>query len=411
MGLLERLTRNKSSIDIQENAEAEKIINYALSQGVPITRDVAMKICALNNGVSLIADSISNLPIELYMEDSNGVRTIVKDYRHRILNLENSKHSTSFNMKRVLITDYILHGNAYLDIWKENGKVKSLMNIPYGDISIQSNCSYNKRERVYKYDFWGMTKDFHEVLNLVRNPSSDEIEGVGILDEGRNVLGTANGLEDYSLSTVTQGFFAKGIIEAEKIISKPTRESLSNRIKQFFSGGKNAGKVLILDDGMKFKSLSLSPVDLDLLNQKDFTVNDIARLLKIPAAMIGGSSSSMTYSNVQDTQLQFLQMTIEPYLTVVENTLNKYLLTEDEKEQGYYFEFNTRSMLRTTPRQQVEMLNRATNSKPILTINEARAEMNLPPIEGGDQIDFKEYSKLNNSNSQIEDDIDSKEKD
>lgn len=395
MGLLERLknattgTNTENSIDNSDvsTADAERIIEYALEKGTRLDRDTAMKICALNNGVTLIAETIASLPIHLYMQDKNKTRRHIEDERCKLLNLENSMHSTSFNMKKRLVCDYIMNGNAYLDINKVNGKIQTLINIPKGDISIESNEAYNKRNLIVKYNFWGMSREYYQVLNLVRNPTDKDYKGVGILTEGASILGTAKGLEEYSYNTVNNGFYAKGVVESDKVLSKPSRESLSARIKNFFSGTKNAGKVLILDDGMKFKSLSLTPVDIELLKQKEFTINDIARLLNLPPAMIGGTGNSMTYTNVQDTQLQFLQTTIEPYLTIIENTLNKYLLTEEEKSKGYYFEFNTVNMLRTTPQRQIEMLNKATNSKQIMTVNEARNEMNLPPLEGGDILD------------------------
>lgn len=395
MGVIDRLksaisgtntSNTYSSSDISPS-DAEKLIEYAIDQGINLNYDTAMKICALNNGVTLISETIASLPIHLYSEDKKRVRRHVKDERCHLLNLENYKYSTSFNMKKKLVIDYLLHGNAYLDICKSKGKFESLINIENSDILVHSNNSINKRDLYYQYHYWGMTKEYHEVLNLVRNPRNDDITGIGVLQQGQSTLGTAKGLEEYSYSTVNNGFFAKGVIESEKILSKPTRDSLGDRIKNFFSGSKNSGKVLILDDGMKFKSLSLSPVDLELLKQKEFTINDIARLLNLPPAMIGGTGNSMTYTNVQDTQLQFLQTTIEPYLTIIENTFNKYLLTETEKLEGFYFEFDTINMLRSTPARQIEMLNRATNSKQIMTVNEARNEINLPPLEGGDAIE------------------------
>ena len=108
--------------------------------------------------------------------------------------------------------------------------------------------------------------------------------------------------------------------------------------------------------------------------------------------MIGGTGNTMTYSNVQDTQLQYLQLAIEPYLTVIENTFNKYLLTEDEKKKGYFFEFDTKSILRTTPQKQIEMLGSAVNYK-ILTTNDARRELNYPSVPGGDEIKYSEQKK------------------
>lgn len=398
MNLIDRLKKYKTkqededveSKEVSETVSIKDLLGFA--KGNRITKDVAVKIVALNCGINLITDSIANLPIYLYKRDDNGIKETIDDYRNSLLNLENEKHSTSFNMKKTLVSDYILHGNGYLDIWKENGKIKSLIHIPKNEISVQTNGQENRRNKVYSYHYWGMRREFHEVLNLVRNPDRDSIEGVGILKEGSEMLGTANNLDIYSKSIFNNGFFAKGVVEAEKVLTKPTRESLNQRIKKFFSGANNAGNVMILDDGMKYKSLGLSPIDIDFLKQKEFTINDIARLLKLPPAMIGGTGNTMTYSNVQDTQLQYLQLAIEPYLTVIENTFNKYLLTEDEKKKGYFFEFDTKSILRTTPQKQIEMLGSAVNYK-ILTTNDARRELNYPSVPGGDEIKYSEQKK------------------
>lgn len=397
MSILDILKKNKTKeVDTPYEEVAETVSSkdlFELLKGRRITKDVAVKIVALNCGINLITDSIANLPIFLYKNDENGIKETVDDYRNSLLNLENEKHSTSFNMKKSLVSDYILHGNGYLDIWKENGNIKSLINIPKSEMSVQSNGHDNRRKKIYSYHYWGMRKDFHEVLNLVRNPDEDPIAGTGILKEGSEMLSTAKDLDVYSKNIFSNGFFGKGIVESEKILTKPTRESLSNRIRNFFSGAKNAGKVMILDDGMKYKTLSLSPVDLDFLKQKDFTVNDIARLLKLPPAMIGGTGNTMTYSNVQDTQLQYLQLAIEPYLTIMENTFNKYLLTEKEKSEGYFFEFDTKSILRTTPQKQIEMLGSAVNYK-ILSTNDARKELNYPAVPGGDEIRYSNEKNI-----------------
>lgn len=398
MKLLDRLRKSNvkevdiSKEDIEEVSSTRDVFDFL--SGSRITKSVAIKIVALNCGINLITDSIANLPIFLYKRDKDGIKETIDDYRNDLLNLENEKHSTAFNMKKCLVTDYILHGNGYLDIWKENGKIKSLIHIPVNEISIQTNNSYNRRSIIYSYHYWGMRREFHEVLNLVRNPDIDAVEGVGILKEGSEMLRTAKNLDVYSKNVFENGFFAKGIVESDKVLTKPTRESLSNRIKNFFSGSKNAGKIMILDDGMKYKSLGLTPVDIDFLKQKDFTINDIARLLKLPPAMIGGSGNTMTYSNVQDTQLQYLQLAIEPYLTVIENTFNKYLLTEDEKKKGYFFEFDTKSILRTTPQKQIEMLGSAVNYK-ILTTNDARRELNYPALPNGDEIKYSNQKENN----------------
>lgn len=390
---LEKFLRSggKKSVDLSvvEKATIDDIVEDGVIEiklgNTVITREVAMKITALNEGVNLISDTIASLPVYLYKRNDDGSRVRVNDYRNSLLNLENSQNSTSYNMKKNFVLDFLIHGNGYLDINKDSkGTIKSLIHIPYKEIELIDVNTINKRDSIYQYSYWGMVNAAHEVVNLVRNPTKNEVKGVGVLDEGSMTLEGATGLDEYSKNVNANGFNARGVIETEKVMSKPSRDSLKAMLKSFFHGGKNAGKVLLLDDGMKFKALSLSPADMNLLQQKNFTVQDIARLLKMPGYLLGASDSSMVYSNVEQTQLQFLQMTIDPILRLIEDTFNKYLLTEDEKSSNYFWEFSTQNMLRTTPEKEIKMYSDAVKGS-LLTVNEARRKLNWSNIEGMDR--------------------------
>ena len=372
-----------------EKATLDDVINDGVISirlgGTTVTREVAMKLTALNQGINLISDSVASLPVYLYKRNADGSRVRVDDYRNTLLNIENSPNSTAYNMKKNWTMDFILHGNGYLDICKDHrGNITSLIHIPHGEIELIDVNPINKRECSYKYSYWGMTNESFEVLNLVRNPIRNEVTGVGILEEGSMSLEGAYGLDEYSKNVNSNGFNARGVIETEKVMSKASRESLKAMLKTFFHGGKNAGKVLLLDDGMKFKALSLSPAEMNLLQQKNFTVEEIARLLKIPGYLLGASGSSMVYSNVEQSQLMYLQMTIDPILRLIEDTLNKGILTEEEKKSGYYFEFNTQNMLRTTPEAEIKMYSEAVKGS-LLTVNEARRKLNWSNLEGMDR--------------------------
>ena len=390
---LEKFLRSggKKSVDLSvvEKATIDDIVEDGVIEiklgNTVITREVAMKITALNEGVNLISDTIASLPVYLYKRNDDGSRVRVNDYRNSLLNLENSQNSTSYNMKKNFVLDFLIHGNGYLDINKDSkGTIKSLIHIPYKEIELIDVNTINKRDSIYQYSYWGMVNAAHEVVNLVRNPTRNEVKGIGVLEEGSMTLEGATGLDEYSKNVNANGFNARGVIETEKVMSKPSRDSLKAMLKSFFHGGKNAGKVLLLDDGMKFKALSLSPADMNLLQQKNFTVQDIARLLKMPGYLLGASDSSMVYSNVEQTQLQFLQMTIDPILRLIEDTFNKYLLTEDEKSSNFFWEFSTQNMLRTTPEKEIKMYSDAVKGS-LLTVNEARRKLNWSNIEGMDR--------------------------
>lgn len=406
---LEKFIRNGGSKSVDLSTETKATLDDISEDGVidiklgstVVTREVAMKITALNEGINLISDTIASLPVYLYKRNPDGSRERVEDYRNSLLNVENSRYSTSYNMKKNFVMDFLIYGNGYLDINKDyKGIVQSLIHIPFTEIELIDVNTVNKRESRYEYSYWGMTNQAYEVVNLVRNPNKIEVKGIGVLKEGSMTLEGAIGLDEYSKNITSNGFNARGAIETEKIMSKPSRDSLKEMLKSFFHGGKNAGKVLILDDGMKFKSLSLSPADMNLLQQKNFTVQDIARLLKLPGYLLGASDSSMVYSNVEQTQLQFLQMTIDPILRLIESTFNKYLLSEDEKKSELFFEFNTQNMLRTTPEKEIKMYSDAVKGS-LMSVNEARRKLNWTSMEGMDRPLIMSGMGIINENGEI----------
>ena len=107
------------------------------------------------------------------------------------------------------------------------------------------------------------------VVNLARNTKDGELEGQGVLKEGSLILGNSYGFESFTETTIKSGFNVKGVVEKDGILTKPAKESLMNMLKKFFSGSRNAGKVLVLDDGMKFKPISMSPADLEFYSKRN----------------------------------------------------------------------------------------------------------------------------------------------
>ena len=196
-----------------EKATLDDVINDGVVSirlgGTTVTREVAMKLTALNQGINLISDSVASLPVYLYKRNADGSRVRVDDYRNTLLNIENSPNSTAYNMKKNWTMDFILHGNGYLDICKDHrGNITSLIHIPHGEIELIDVNPINKRECSYKYSYWGMTNESFEVLNLVRNPIRNEVTGVGILEEGSMSLEGAYGLDEYSKNVNSNGFNA-----------------------------------------------------------------------------------------------------------------------------------------------------------------------------------------------------------
>lgn len=399
MGLLDKLKSKPKSIISSEEELEEKFDKEFKGDGVSsgyfnikskiITRDVAEKIAVVNMGVSLIADSIAEMPVYLYKRNENGEREKVNDYRNKLLNMNNGSYSNAYNMKKNLITDYIYHGNGYLDINRDsNNKIKSLIHIPYREISLLSSNDVNKRNTIYKYHYWGMEEFEYNVLNLARSPKYDEIQGYGLLEDGKLTLASLFAIEEFMNGNAESGFNAKGIITKDTVISKASRTSLMRYITKFFGGSNSSknGGVLLLDDGMKYHQLNQSSQELELLEQKELLIKDVARHLNLPLPVIGIATSGMTYSNEQQLKLTLLKQTLSPIIRNLEETFNKYLLTMQEQESGYFFEFQYNDLLKVSPSEELKVYGQAKKDG-LLTPNEVRRKINLPPILGGDTLE------------------------
>lgn len=399
MGLLDKLKSNSKLTTSSEEELEEKFDKDLKNDGVSsgyfnikskiITRDVAEKIAVVNMGVSLIADSIAEMPVYLYKRNENGEREKVNDYRNKLLNMNNGSYSNAYNMKKNLITDYIYHGNGYLDINRDsNNKIKSLIHIPYREISLLSSNDVNKRNTIYKYHYWGMEEFEHNVLNLARSPKYDELQGYGLLEDGKLTLASLFAIEEFMNGNAESGFNAKGIITKDTVMSKASRASLMRHITKFFGGSNSSknGGVLLLDDGMKYHQLNQSSQELELLEQKELLIKDVARHLNLPLPVIGIATSGMTYSNEQQLKLTLLKQTLSPIIRNLEETFNKYLLTEQEQENGYFFEFQYNDLLKVSPSEELKVYGQAKKDG-LLTPNEVRRKINLPPISGGDTLE------------------------
>ena len=168
---------------------------------------------------------------------------------------------------------------------------------------------------------------------------------------------------------------------------------MAQKLKSFFTKG-NSGRLLVLPNNSEYKPVSLSPTDLDLLKEKEFTIQEIARLLKIRPELLGVNISSGNYKNLEEGNRQFLQFTLLPYLKNLESVLNHYLLTETEKESGEYcFCFDLSSLMESDIKTQSEVLSKYVSSG-IMSVKEVRNKLNLPFIEGTDSLTYTSFNSI-----------------
>ena len=330
----------------------------------------------------LIVNSIKSLPIELYERvDDNTVRQITDDYRVNLLNNAPNIIATGTDFKEKIIRDLVLHGNAYVDIERDGNNIVSLWNIDASDVGISK---YSDREKPHvvkdvKFKIYSSNVELNldDVMILTQSSEDGGLTGQGVIARGYRTIELALNEIELNKNIMNNGSSPISVVKLDKNLSAEAQQRLRDSWTKMYASSQNAGKLLILEQGMEYEKLSFSPAELGLSASRSKTQTELCSLFGVPESMI--DSTANTYGNVENSSIRFLQYSITPHINVIESSLNRSLLLEKEKNTKF-FKINTDSVLQTTQRERYEALNVGISSG-ILSLNEARIKENLPPID------------------------------
>lgn len=373
-------------------------------KGVSVTRENVMQIPAVQSCINYIANDISSLPIYLYQEVNGTMEKQNGDKRIRLLNDEPDGADGLTDgraLKRLLIEDMLLEGQAFI---KPEYDTKMVSNRPKYELKELNHLPashmviLNKYHNGYKYTgaeyqlttFAGQhvgkqknkTFKHDELLRIVYTPINS-IESIGLLTTGGKVFAEALAVAEHNINFYNNGAMPLGVLTADRRLSTPALDRLRDAWESIYSGVKNRFKTMILEEGLEYKAIAPDPEKLQM-NETIKTINaKICQLFNVPESMI--MSAANKYNSVAQNNVHFKRHTLKPVIDAIENALNRQLLTEKEKDLGYCFRFDTRELLRTTDEELTSSLvERLKNG--LITINEARFEIDKSKVTGGDKL-------------------------
>lgn len=383
MGLFDKILKSnisKDTIDLGTPTSSYVNSNSNTTTST-IDEETAMKIGALYQGINIIGDTISSMPVYLYKDNEGFTEVFMQDPRSRVMSNMANETISSFNMKKAIIKDLILYGNAFAKIEQSKSEVK-LYYLPTNVVTPKKdNSGYYYELQSYSTDVNGENYpaevvDDADMLVLVRNNKYNSVTGVGLLEYAKDVLGLSVEESSYMLNLFRNGLSAKALLSSKTPFKKEIKEQLKADLKDFYSGSQNAGKMLVLEGDIGIQNLSLTPADIKLIESKHFTISEISRFLNIQKHLLNLDRQQGTYSNITSERMMLLQNTLMPYVTMIESAMNAKLLTPQEIEQGYYFAFDTSEMLRLTPQDQAQFMT-SLYKEGIVNLEEVRTALGL----------------------------------
>lgn len=309
-----------------------------------------MQITAVYACVRVLAEAVAGLPLHLFRLKGNaGKEKATDNSLYFLLHDEPNPEMTSFIFRETLMCHLLLWGNAYAQIIRNGkGEVVALYPLMANKMTVDrdENGTLYYEYQVSKSDAPTLTNGRvrlspSEVLHIP-GLGFDGLVGYSPIAMAKNALGMAMATEEYGAAFFKNGANPSGILSMPGVVKDP--EKIRQSWEQGFGGSQNSNKVAILEEGMSYTPISISPEAAQFLETRKFQIDEIARIFRVPPHMIGDLEHA-TFSNIEHQSLEFVTYTLRPWLVRFEESMQRSLLLPEQKKD-YLIRFNVDGILR-----------------------------------------------------------------
>jgi HK97 family phage portal protein len=354
---------------------------YTETSASPVTFDSALQLSSVWACVKLISETVSSLPLTVYKLTPTGRKI---DTNHPLTLLFNGKvnrYQTKIEFFETVLLNLLTSGNSYCYIQRiNNDRIVGLLPLMSADMT---TTLLENGSLVYEYvtdsgvNVYSESNIWH--LKLMGNG----VIGLSPLAYQRNTLGIAQAAEAAVTNIYKNGAKPSGVLSMDKFLTQEQRDLVRSKFYNLSAGSEE--RLMVLEGGMKFDAISLSPQDIELLASRQFQISEICRWYGVPSVMINDTSSSTVWgSGIEQIVSGFYKLTLRPLMEKIEaSVLINLMNPNDAQRHEVEFDFNalTRSDLKTRfDSYRVGIYGG------FMTPNEARRLEGMPDEEGGDSL-------------------------
>lgn len=349
-----------------------------------VTVDSAMQLSTVWACIRLISETVATLPLILYETSDDGQRSVAgQEPLHAMLLRSPNADNTAVEFWEGVAMSLCLFGNSYARKEMMGSRLVALTPLAADKMAVSRNI---QGALVYRYSGKEAKGEYREdQIFHVRGFGGAGDTGLSPISFARQTIGTALATDELAGTMFANGARPTGILTSAQLLNPDQRKQLKENIVAPFVGSEKAGGIMVLEAGLTYQAVSMTPEDSQFLETRAFQVEEICRWFRVPPFMVGHTQKTTSWGSGLEQQLiAFLTFALGPYLRRIEQAVQRSLIPP-ERRGALKPEFKVEGLLRTDSAARSGFYAVMVQNG-IMTRNEVRRLENLPPIEGGDSL-------------------------
>lgn len=375
----------RRALDTRDST-AWRSIGYAAptAAGITVTNDNALQVSTVFACMRAISEDIAKLPLKIFQDDGTKRVALYDSYLYQLLKDKPNPCMTAMAWREMMTASALGWGNAYsLIVRGINGQIVELWPLRPDRVTVRFGAS-DKSLTYEVVDDNGNRQYYSSYFILhIHGLGSDGMTGYNVIQYARESLGSAKAAEKFGAKFFGNGAHPGAVFKHPAQMTDKAYARLKESLSTAYTGD-NAHRPIITEEGMDFVKTSFAPEEAQFLETRQFSVSEICRWFRMPPNKVADTTRAQGWSTIEQTNIDYVTDTLMPWLIRWEQAINATLLTQDERNSGYYARHIVDALLRgdTTARYNAYAVGRQWGW---LSVNDIREKEDLNPVENGDE--------------------------
>lgn len=322
------------------------------SSGENVTETTALTYSAVFNAVTLISGTISSLPLHLMQRKGRDNEIAYSDPSYRVLHSRANPYMNAKNVRDCFMSHILTWGNGYAEkVYDGAGNLAELWPIVPNRVypeMIEGKLLYRitmpSGEQIY------LPRE--NILHL-HGLGFDGFVGYSVVNMARKSIGLGMAMETFGEMYFKNGINPSAVVTHPNQVNAETAKAMRKALSESYAGLGNSRRLMLLEEGMDIKSISINPEDSQFLESRQFQIPEIARWFNLPPHKLKDLTKS-SFSNIESEQISFLIDSILPWLVELEQSYNMQLISDRQIKAGFYYKHVFEGLLRANSKDRAE---------------------------------------------------------